>query len=123
MKMRIKGNTLRLRLNQSEVIRFSETGRVDDAIVFPRGGGLNYSLLSGAVLEAVLDENNIIVTLPPELAEHWTASEDIAVEGWIPLGEGEKFWLLIEKDFKCLTERAQEDESDNFPNPNEEQGC
>lgn len=40
------------------------------------------------------------------------------MEDQLALGDGSTLRVLIEKDFACLTERVDEDELDNFPNPN-----
>ena len=56
--------------------------------------------------------------VPIEIANQWTDSEEISLEG----NDGE-LRLLIEKDFVCLKPRKDEDESDNFPHPNQNQSC
>jgi hypothetical protein len=37
MKLRLHAGSLRLRLSESEVARLGETGKVEDAIMFPSG--------------------------------------------------------------------------------------
>ena len=46
MKLRIHGNSLRLRLSQSEVAQFSKTGFVEDSIQFAPGVSFAYTLES-----------------------------------------------------------------------------
>ena len=46
MKLRIHGNSLRLRLSQSEVAQFSKTGFVEDSIQFAPGASFAYALES-----------------------------------------------------------------------------
>ena len=46
MKLRIQGNSLRLRLSQSEVAQFSKTGFVEDSIQFAPGAMFAYALES-----------------------------------------------------------------------------
>jgi hypothetical protein len=36
------------------------------------------------------------------------------------LDDGAKLTILVEKDFACLTPREGEDESDMFPNPDDD---
>jgi hypothetical protein len=123
MKLRIRGNSLRLRLSRGEVNELAERGRVDDGIAF--GGGpdarLGYSAVcvdDVSVLSARLGAGSIIVTLPGALARAWAASEDVGLEGEQSLGDGQVLRLLVEKDFACLTARTGEDDGDAFPNPN-----
>ncbi|MEZ4932033.1 MAG: hypothetical protein R2788_07940 [Saprospiraceae bacterium] len=52
------------------------------------------------------------------MATDWSRSDEVGLEDDMPLGDGNALHILVEKDFKCLTERS-EDESDLFPNPNE----
>jgi hypothetical protein len=123
MKLRIRGNSLRLRLSRGEVTELAERGRVDDAIVF--GGGaearLGYSAVCAddvSVLSARIGAGSIVVTLPASLARAWAASDDVGLEAEQPIGGGEVLRLRVEKDFACLTARTGEDDGDAFPNPN-----
>ncbi len=52
MKLRIHGNSLRLRLSQSEVAQFSKTGFVEDSIQFAPGASFAYALESMSSLSA-----------------------------------------------------------------------
>ncbi|MEX0967827.1 MAG: hypothetical protein WD077_11355 [Bacteroidia bacterium] len=121
MKIRIRNNSLRLRLTQQEVDRFQQVGEVLAAIAFPNGTKLHYILRSGksgADFQAEFDGTRILVTVPREAGEKWLLPTEVGMEELIPLeGETEPLRLLIEKDFQCLSEREDEDESDNFPNP------
>lgn len=124
MKLRIKGDSLRLRLSQTELQTFAETGRVADSIRFPGGRSLSYVLTKDAVVgEVTADfaEDAITVRLPAALAQEWAGSDRVGMEQRQVL-EGGELRLLIEKDFQCLTERPGEDESDNFPHPLAAQG-
>jgi hypothetical protein len=122
MKIRIQGNSIRLRLSQSEVDTFAKTGMVHDRIQFGNTAGeaLSYILEKAEVrqLGAAYAPNQIKVFVPANLAAEWTETELVGLERSMDLGEGNSLRILVEKDFQCLTEREGEDESDNFPNPN-----
>ncbi len=114
MKLRIKGDALRLRLTQGEVAQLANLGSVREAIHFG-ARTLEYEVRSVAVLEgpaADLDGTRIIVSVPKMLVDEWANSDAVSIES-----EGAPR-LLIEKDFACLTERKHEDDTDAFPNPN-----
>ncbi len=125
MKIRIQGNSIRLRLSQSEVAKFHETGRVEDGIRFGAQPGdlLTYALerTDTPEITATYSTDFICVFVPTEMANTWaTAEQEIGMEhlARFSLGDSGALRILIEKDFKCLADRPTEDESDNFPNPN-----
>jgi hypothetical protein len=121
MKLRIFGNSLRLRLSQSEVTALAASGKVEDRISFGKSAGqsLTYTLLTADVpnISASFDNGAIRVDVPRDLARNWAGSDEVSLKAEQPLDSGDSLKILIEKDFKCLTPR-DEDESDNFPNPN-----
>jgi hypothetical protein len=113
MKLRIKGEALRLRLTQSEVARLTDVGSVCEAIHFGESS-LEYEVRSVDVLEgpaADFDGLRIVVKVPRTLIDEWANSDSVSIES-----EGEPR-ILIEKDFACLTKRKNEDDADAFPNP------
>ena len=118
MKLRIKGNSIRLRLSQTEVAQFADRGVCDDSINFGVST-LNYSLEKGAETKAVFADNRVCVYVNENDANHWSSNEtEVGISHMQPIGGGSELYILIEKDFACLTERPFQDESDNFPNPN-----
>lgn len=123
MKLRIRGNSLRLRLSRGEVAELAERGRVDDGIAFGSEpeARLHYGIVCSdetSVLSARLGSAAIVVTLPTTVARAWAASDDVSLEAEQPIGAGDVLRLLVEKDFACLQPRAGEDDGDAFPNPN-----
>jgi hypothetical protein len=112
MKLRFHGNSLRLRLSQSEVARLAETGKVEETITFAPEVNLSYSIEtrpSGAVA-ATLEGSHIRVLLPADLSKTWIESGQTGIEGGT-----ESLRVLIEKDFQCLHHGS--DDADAFPNP------
>ena len=123
MKIRIHNNSLRLRLTQPEVRQFEETGRVEARVRFGPAATetLVYSLerTKASEMGASFASSHIRVFVPEAMSSGWTATDQVGMEHSMDLGNGEALRILVEKDFKCLTERAGEDESDHFPNPSE----
>jgi hypothetical protein len=120
MKLRIRGNSLRLRLSTSDVQRLREAGRIEEAIRFEGGGTLRYELvtsLTGDRPGVRFDDGTIRVVLPGGLAEEWASTDRVGIESQIDLGEGETLGLLIEKDFRCLHRESGEDEAVRYPHP------
>jgi hypothetical protein len=117
MKLRIRGNSLRLRLTQGEVARIAEGGAVDDAIAFP-SGRLAYSLAVGDVpaMQARFDGASIAVLAPAAEAKAWATSDAVGMEAEQPVADG-TLRILVEKDFACARPREDEDDSDAYPHP------
>lgn len=118
MKIRIKGNSIRFRLTQSEVKQLSETGSVQESTEF--GDTMfqyRVQLMKGIEqLQATYSKNQILLLVPEVDGKTWFQNETVGFEHGMPLPKGEKLHLLLEKDFTCL-ENTVEDQSDNYPNP------
>ena len=113
MKMRVRGNSIRLRLTRSEVERFRETGLVEEIIEFGNGQKLVYALESAAnseIVSAEFDSNGITVFVPRKDAKQWVNSNQVGIEAGQNIGNGKILRLLIEKDFACLEPRKGEED-------------
>lgn len=112
MKLRIKSNSLRYRLTQTDVANLLNNGYLKEAVNFG-DDELVYVLQSIMSQELSADfKNNIITIYIPEAMVHELANTDkVGVEN-----KDAKLHLLIEKDFTCL-DNVDEDQSDNYPNP------
>lgn len=122
MKLRIQGNSLRLRLSQSEVAQFSKTGFVEDSIQFAPGATFAYaleSMSSLAVPQALFSNSLLRIQVPGAEATEWVRSDRVGISGDQPLESGKRLSILIEKDFQCLHGGEARD-PDAFPNPLEE---
>jgi hypothetical protein len=104
MKLRIQGNSLRLRLSQKEVALVRNRGLVESLIEFAPGRSLRYVLEGSPIAEtmsATFDGRAIRVK-----------SDRVGVEARSQTG----IQLLVEKDFQCL-HRSVEQEPDAYPHP------
>lgn len=122
MKLRIKGDSLRLRLTQGEVRELEERGAVEDRVRFGAGAALVYRLQcdsKAAAICASYADGAVEVRLPEGAAKSWARSNEVTLAGAQPAAADAELQIVVEKDFACLTARAGEDESDNFPNPNQ----
>lgn len=124
MKIRIKGNTLRLRLSQQEVAAVATEGRISDSIDFGERK-LIYMLqvVDQPGVSAAFEGEYITVNIPPATAGQWTTTDQVGFEAEQAVGEGSKLYILVEKDFQCLKPRPGEDETDLFDNPEAGSGC
>ena len=120
MKLRIKGNSIRLRLTRSEVEAFVSAGSVAERLDFPQGNSLTYRILSDSQLEqpaSTFADDVLTVRVPEAQLRHWSAPSEVSMRGSQELPDGQTLGLLIEKDFACLVEREGEDDSDAFAHP------
>ena len=120
MKLRIRGNSLRLRLTQSEVQAMGEVGQVEEKIEFPTSEPLVYRLQktkAGNPITAAFKDGNITVLVPGDTIDHWVNTDEVGMETHHPLNDENSLRILIEKDFACLKPREDEDDSDAFSNP------
>lgn len=124
MKIRIKGNSIRLRLSQGDVAELAKNGKVEERTEF---GGSSQSFVysitaetSAEKVSARFENGRISIIVPQSAAENWRQTEEDGISGEQELPAGKTLRILIEKDFACLAPRAGEDESDNFPHPKSE---
>jgi hypothetical protein len=121
MKLRIKGNSIRLRLGQSEVYRLAINGAVEEFTIFGGGRGqrLGYEIHSTrdeTVVRASFDGRRIVVHVPAEMINHWAGSDQVGIHAMQPTDQGE-LAVVIEKDFECIDGDSTESQEDAFPNP------
>ena len=127
MKLRIRGNSIRLRLVKTEVERLADGQQVLETTRLGPGPAdkLTYSLgihLDNAPVQVCWAPGNLGVTVAGELAKELAETQRVTLEQDLTFGD-ESLKVLIEKDFKCLTPRTEEDETDHFENPQESHGC
>ncbi len=118
MKIRIKGNSIRLRLTKSEVKTLSETGSFEEYTRFATGE-FRYKLEAKenlSQMDARLENNTICIYLSKKLSVGWYDAPTVGFQHDLPLEDGNVLSLLVEKDFVCLDETT-EDQSDNYPHP------
>ena len=116
MKLRIQGNTLRLRLSKTDVDTFAENGLVKEHIEFgPNSLTYLIETASGNKVTALYEMNTIRIGVPEAIKNKWTSTEQVGFDAVVNY-EGQKLEILIEKDFKCMMPR-KEDESDLYANP------
>ena len=111
MKLRLHGNSIRLRLNRDEVAEFAETGRIQDAIHFSGGAKLAYTLQTSteaAAARVLFEGDTIRITVPADDAQDWARSDRVGISAL-----DQQLSILVEKDFQCL----HEPDPKAFPNP------
>jgi hypothetical protein len=121
MKLRIEGNSLRLRVSRSELARFQAGGRIEETIHFSAApdATLTYALESALKPSPVAvryGSREVTVVLSKDRARIWGDQGEVGVYTTLDLGPAGSLEIVIEKDFACL-DRSDEDNSDTFVNP------
>ncbi|CAN5666711.1 hypothetical protein BH09MYX1_BH09MYX1_50650 [soil metagenome] len=119
MKLRIRQNTLRLRLTRPEVDTLAVYGRVEELTAFSPTATLRYALVidDASTIGATFDAGCIAVTLPRAVATAWATNQEVSLHGDVPVEGHDALRILVEKDFACLKERPGEDDTHAFPHP------
>ncbi len=121
MKLRIRGDSLRLRLKRSEVDLLAAGKSIVEETHFP-GAVLRYRLdVTGEeTMQAQLENSSLIIRLPASQISGWATTDAVSILAQQDLPGGDKLTLLVEKDFSCLEpghHRDCEDDEDTFAHP------
>lgn len=122
MKLRLRENSIRLRLLRPEVRQLRETGNVSEKIIFGVGPAesLTYALRVSDDAERIyaqMTNNGIEIFLPVAEAERWVDSDEVGLYAAQPIGDLGELKIAVEKDFVCIDRPADKDNRDAFPNP------
>jgi hypothetical protein len=111
MKLRIRGNSLTLRLSKTELAKLAESGKVEDTTRFSSEQSLRYGIEvrpTGA-MTATFAGTAILVTLPKPRFDLWSRPDEVSVEGSQPVGGGKVLQIVLEKD-GASSRRGDEDD-------------
>ena len=124
MKLRMLGNSVRLRVTRSEFERVVAGEQVIERVGFPGDIEFEYALVVAHVpaIEARFDGGRVEIVLPPALAEGWRDPERVGIYGSVGIGSGRQLDIAVEKDYRCVGP-VDEDQSDMFPNPAAPESC
>ncbi len=113
MKLRMRSNSLRLRLTRSEVDRLAEQGSIVETVTFPGNTQLTYALKCNADedgIRAAFENGAITIFVPPREAADWARTERVGISG-----DAGPLAVLIEKDFQCMHGEKDPDAFEALP--------
>jgi hypothetical protein len=127
MKLRIKGDSLRLRVARSELARIQSGERVRETIHFTTApeAKLSYALemeSQSAPVRVEYEAQEVRVILSKEQAITWSKDSEVGVYATVDIGTQGKLEVMIEKDFACL-DRDEQNNEDTFANPHSGRVC
>jgi hypothetical protein len=122
LKLRIKGNSLRLRLSQSEVAGLLASAQIEEVIHFTpaEDSALTYTLRherSESLVRLDYTPHQVDVILSTAATRAWAESEQVGIYTSLDIGVHGQLEVIVEKDFACL-DRDDAENADAFPNPN-----
>lgn len=120
MKLRLRENSVRLRLLQSEVKKLAESGFVAEEITFSPSRKLVYRVeISNATedIAVCFEKDTIDFNISPETARNWLDTNLIGLEKEQQIEDAPPLKILIEKDFVCPDRPFDKDNADAFPHP------
>lgn len=121
MKVRIRGDSIRLRLKRGEVDQLLAGTSITEETHFPNAVLTSSLTVSGkSDIAASFDNSNIVVSVPRSKVKDWANSDEVSMYAEQHVDNAGTLTLLIEKDFSCLEpghHRECEDDVDTFPHP------
>lgn len=129
MKLRFTPSSVRIRLNQSEVAKFMNSGQLSERVEFPgpTATAFVYSLRFAGELEtgsAHIINGELQVMVPQGQAKSW-ANDAKEVGLYYTQGSqgGQTLRIAIEKDFQCVDGPPEDRDPAAYPNPVAKEGC
>ncbi len=121
MKLRICGDSIRLRLKRGEVDQLGAGTSIVEETHFP-DSVLTYrlNLSENSDISASFDNGSLVVGLPKSKVLDWAGTDEVSLFAEQKLSATGPLSILIEKDFRCLEpghHRDCEDDEDTFPHP------
>ena len=120
MKLRLRENSIRLRLLQNELKLLGENGFVSETITFAQSQKLIYALKISATADEIsarFADGEIIIEIPAQMAENWINTDLVGLENELKIDGEKTLKILIEKDFVCVERPFDADNKDAFPHP------
>ncbi len=122
MKLRLRGNSVRLRLNQREVEALAAGRVLSEGVLFPAGNSFVYTLepSSSSTPAASFRDGVICIRAPASTLREWAANDSIGLYFDIS-GVGSSLKVTIEKDLECANETLEERDPYAYPRSNDNQ--
>ncbi|GGH08453.1 DUF7009 family protein [Silvibacterium dinghuense] len=127
MKLRIKGNSIRLRIAVSEAAKLRAGEPVREIVRFaPQPEAfLAYALIpdaSAPEMAVRYTAGQVTVHVPQPVIERWTGGREVGIYATLDIAPQGTLDVILEKDFACL-DLSDAENVDTFPNPNAGAAC
>jgi hypothetical protein len=126
MKLRLKGNSIRVRLDRRDIDRLIDDGHVDDAVRFGPGLAFSYAVEAGPAQRerprVSYTDGRLTIQIHRVDVEEWLSGDRVGFDYQQPV-EGGFVRVLLEKDFTCIDRPLGEEADDAFAFPNPSAVC
>ena len=124
MKLRLRENSIRLRLLRSEIEQLRQSGTVSEKIQFTERQTLTYTLKTSAVEEisSRYENEEIVIEIPLGQAREWTTTDLVGLKNKQAINGNSTLEITLEKDFVCAGRPFDADNRDAFARPSK-QNC
>jgi len=131
MKLRLRGNSVRVRMDQQDLASLLISGRALDMVHFGPGPDrtFTYEVKVGRAPrnrpQVEYIGGHLVITIDRQCAEEWSSSDRVGFDHRQVAGDGSGIRVIVEKDFACLDRPAGEESDDAwaFPNPTSPAAC
>jgi len=115
VKIRFRGDSVRVRLTRREVEALAGGAEVESATRFGASSSLRYRISSGGDRLCASFETPVVeIRVPAQLLQSWVSGDQIAISAEQSFESG-SLKIAVEKDLECANPRPGEDNSDAFP--------
>src|SRR5258707_791989 len=101
MKLRLKGNSIRVRLDRRDIERLINEGRVGDAVRFGPGLEFSYAVEAGSAPrerpQVSYTAGRLVISIDPADVEEWLSGDRVGFDHQQPVAGG-FVRVLLEKD-------------------------
>ena len=127
MKLRIRGDSIRLRLKRGEVDQIASGASIVEETHFPNAVlTFRLDVTESEDVSASFNDGSLVISLPKSKVLDWAGTDEVSLAAEQKLAGDGSLSLLIEKDFSCLEpghHRDCEDDADTFPHPRADTFC
>jgi len=119
MKLRIKGNSIRIRVMRSELESLRFGAPLDESVRFGPDAALRYTLAVADLdqpLSVSFAADEIAIRISHAQLASWRSEEQVGIYATLPVDASTDLEVAIEKDFACL-DRTENENADAFPHP------
>lgn len=116
MKLRLRGNSIRLRLNRRDVDGLASGNALEERVFFPGSARLSYAIepRSDGCAAVCFDGAAIRIAVPAAAVSEWARSEEIGLYYNFSTVD-QPLKVAIEKDLECLHGPEEEQDPEAFP--------
>jgi hypothetical protein len=126
MKLRLRGNSIRVRLDRRDTSILIDRGSIEDGFRLGPGVGFSYAVELGSAPreqpQASYADGRLTIRIDPKDAEEWLAGDRVGFDHEQEV-DGGVVRVVLEKDFACIDRPAGEEVDDAYAFANPSAAC